>query len=199
MSARDMQDKIDDVAVRTFGEPMDLLLEWFTWWAGDDAAPVKMPDSLHTRTACLLALSGHRQRVDEIMNRDDLVVQASPPQDEQTGECGECGVSLMWGGMRWLPHTQEYHDGVRRRLMIAALFGLYRHVAREIGHCVTIRFTQTYSWAQCSCKWEGALQPASSHARITGQDHLTVEGRKRLSWWRAQQQGIKDLSAAERL
>lgn len=38
-------------------DPYGLLVEWMRWWKTSDAAPAKMPDALHVRTA--LALLAH--------------------------------------------------------------------------------------------------------------------------------------------
>lgn len=39
-------------------------------------------------------------------------------QDDHTdGDCSECGMNLVWGGMRWVPHTQGWHDATRRWLL----------------------------------------------------------------------------------
>jgi hypothetical protein len=36
-------------------DPVDLLVEWFTWWRDSDA-PAKLPDALQVRTGVLLGL-----------------------------------------------------------------------------------------------------------------------------------------------
>lgn len=34
-----------------------------------------------------------------------------------TGDCPECDVALLWGGMAWVPHTDDYHAARRKSLM----------------------------------------------------------------------------------
>jgi len=43
-----------------FGSHLDLLAEWLDQWARNDNAPVKLPHSLHTRTAGALTAAGRR-------------------------------------------------------------------------------------------------------------------------------------------
>lgn len=47
----------DEAAARAFGEPVELLREWFEYWERDEDMPVKMPNSLHVRTACALYIA----------------------------------------------------------------------------------------------------------------------------------------------
>lgn len=37
---------------------LTLLAEWYQWWYDTDSAPVKMPNTLHIRTAVVLAEHG---------------------------------------------------------------------------------------------------------------------------------------------
>lgn len=57
------------------------------------------------------------------------------PSDSLYGECCECGRKLIWGGMSWWPHSEEYHAGVRRQLLRAVATIAKRaqyHFAHEI-------------------------------------------------------------------
>jgi hypothetical protein len=37
--------------------------------------------------------------------------------DEVSGDCRECGGALLWGGMSWVEHAEEWHQARRRVLM----------------------------------------------------------------------------------
>lgn len=49
------EDTISESVKAFFGSPLELLREWFAWWENTPGTPAKMPQSLHTRTAGLLA------------------------------------------------------------------------------------------------------------------------------------------------
>lgn len=44
------------------------------------------------------------------------------------------------------------------------------------GHRVTIRFTATLAWAECSCAWRGLNWPDSLYAREEAHEHLVYLG-----------------------
>ena len=64
-----------------------------------------------------------------------------------SGDCAECGGSLLWGGVRWVEHTQDEHDGTRRRLLGAVARLLRREAAARrrgahagVQDCVALRW-----------------------------------------------------------
>lgn len=70
-----------------------------------------------------------------------------------TGDCPVCGGSLLRGGMSGQPHTQEYHEGVRRRLL-RAVTTLMRREARA-----RLRGAQAAVRGGVSLRWRsGALR-----------------------------------------
>jgi hypothetical protein len=47
-------------------DPLALLAEWYQWWYDTDSAPVKMPNTLHIRTAVVLAEHGLLDENDDV-------------------------------------------------------------------------------------------------------------------------------------
>jgi hypothetical protein len=82
----------------------------------------------------------------------------------------------IWGGMDWHPHTEEQHAGTRRRLVRHATRLLAERAAVLAGHHITIRFTATTAWAECSCTWTSLNWPYSEYARSDGHEHLAELG-----------------------
>lgn len=181
MSPKDMQDKLAEAARRAFGDPLDLLLEWFRWWAEDESVPVKLPDSLHTRTASLLSVSGRRDEVDAIIARDYL-------RDPST--CSTCGHELRprvgAAGAYYELHTDSYHEFLQRQQAVEIQAYLYRLLARKAGHKITINFTAEWAWASCGgpCHWRSELYDRSNVARHAARSHEVQYGAKIMSWYR---------------
>jgi hypothetical protein len=78
--------------------------------------------------------------------------------------------------MAFVPHTDNYHVYVRRRVMAMLKIALISKVGAKDGHKVTIRFTQDWAWAECFCGWSGMNWAESSLARHQGFVHLFDEG-----------------------
>lgn len=90
--------------------------------------------------------------------------------------CPECDMPQIWGGMDWHPHTDDYHHRWRIRWTEQLLRKLRERAAVLAGHRVTIRFTATTAWAECSCTWTGLNWPYSEYARNDGHGHLADLG-----------------------
>jgi hypothetical protein len=60
------------------------------------------------------------------------------------GRCPECEGPLLWGGMHWVPHTEEWHAVRRRSLM--------RAVRRQL-------------WLEMSFRWD-AFELAVLHGSV---------------------------------
>lgn len=53
-------------------DPVKLIQEWFDWWSMSNEVPVKLPNSLHTRTAVFLTEMKYdeKSRTSEIDSRE---------------------------------------------------------------------------------------------------------------------------------
>lgn len=88
------------------------------------------------------------------------------------GECPECEERLSTLWVIPPPHTDEFHDQVRRRLLGSARILFKEKAAGKLGHKVTIRFTQDHAWPECACGWRGYTWQSSASARYQGHCHL---------------------------
>lgn len=86
--------------------------------------------------------------------------------------CPECDQPQVWAGMSWHPHSDQQHTAMRRRLTIYMARLLRERSAVRAGHRITIRFTQTCVWFECSCGAAGNQRIDSAYARGEGHDHL---------------------------
>lgn len=91
--------------------------------------------------------------------------------------CEECDGTLLWGGTAgFLPHTENRHAAYRKMLIRYVVRLVLEKAAVRAGHRVVIRFTQTESWAECSCLWSGPDRTDSTYARQDGHQHLYAAG-----------------------
>lgn len=91
--------------------------------------------------------------------------------------CAECGDVSHWGGMGWTRHTEQYHEMVRRRLLLKVSILLWEYRGFQRGHRYTIHFTRTSAWPVCPCGWVGESFPTSTQASWYGHLHVMIEGR----------------------
>lgn len=70
-----------------------------------------------------------------------------------SGDCPECGEPLFWMGMSWAQHTQERHDGARRRLL--------RTVRLQMGYEKGLRLWRAENAAQdlVGIRWRNGVYP----------------------------------------
>jgi hypothetical protein len=69
-------------SARDDGDALSLLREWYAWWQNSDAAPAKMPDALHVRTAVFLTLRG---RVRDMLAREAAEAEDVADAEERRG------------------------------------------------------------------------------------------------------------------
>jgi hypothetical protein len=102
--------------------------------------------------------------------------------------CPECDLPLTWDANgAWIPHTDRQHAEPRGRLIEHADRLMRERTAVLNGHQVTIRFTQTCAWFECTCGARGMVRCDSTYARRDGHDHLDgyrwyLEMRDRDAW-----------------
>jgi hypothetical protein len=78
--------------------------------------------------------------------------------------------------MGWVEHTDEYHYRWRRWWIESVHWRLQMRAGVLAGHAVTIRFTASVAFFECSCGINGPLRPHASHARMDGVEHLGRAG-----------------------
>jgi len=97
-----------------------------------------------------------------------------------TEDCTDCGMPVtVWIGINGTvtyPHRDEYHQARRRRLSGDMYDNLCARIAVRAGHKVSLRFTASVSFFECSCGINGPLQPHVSWARYDGRMHLATAG-----------------------
>lgn len=98
------------------------------------------------------------------------------PTVETSGDCTVCGENLLWGGMSWVPHTDEFHAAVKARLKKALVYIMWQKAAVKVGHKVTIRFTADTAWPECTCGLAQTVTPTSRMATSIGKAHLMKQG-----------------------
>lgn len=101
-----------------------------------------------------------------------------PQHLDDASICSECGVTATWGGMRWQRHTSQFHEAMRRRLLLQALYGLWELRGIRRGHRITLYFNAASAWTTCACGWMAEeIHPSSGQALWLGRFHVRMEGR----------------------
>lgn len=91
--------------------------------------------------------------------------------------CTECYETRYWAGMSgWLPHTDEFHAGVRRRKLTQLRDKLCEQLARKAGCVVTLLFSTDVASAVCTCGWHGSVYARVTWSRIEAHIHLYETG-----------------------
>lgn len=91
-----------------------------------------------------------------------------------------CDTPRLWGGMAWFPHTDEDHRWRRSRMLLSLHDRLLMRAGTLAGHVITLRFTASVAFFECSCGINGPLRVHASVARFDGQGHLYRIGRETL-------------------
>jgi hypothetical protein len=98
-----------------------------------------------------------------------------------------CDMPRLWGGMAWFPHTDEDHRRFRSGLLWSFRERLLMRVGTLAGHVITLRFTASVAFFECSCGINGPLWPSSAYARHDGENHLyRIGGMALLAMWQGQ-------------
>jgi hypothetical protein len=100
------------------------------------------------------------------------------PVNDMPPDC--CDTPRLWGGMAWFPHTDDYHRQRRSRMLLSLHDRLLMRAGALAGHVITLRFTASVAFFECSCGINGPLRVHASVARFDGQGHLYRIGRETL-------------------